>query len=99
MDPKKIRLDPEEQWIEDHAEEFVPISATEQKRFDRAVEKARKEHAISLRMSGPNLFQLKQMARDEGLPYQTFISSILHKYITHQLIDQKEAKKILRLTR
>ena len=99
MDINNIKLDPEEQWIEDHIEEFVPVSAEERKRFEKAIAKDKKERMISLRMNGPNLYQLKQMARDEGLPYQTFISSILHKYITHQLIDIKEAKKMLRLTR
>ena len=33
MDPSKIKLDPEEQWYEDHAEEFVPVSAKEKQRF------------------------------------------------------------------
>ncbi|MFA4830589.1 MAG: antitoxin [Patescibacteria group bacterium] len=97
MDPKKIKLDPEEQWIDDHVEEFVPVSTEEKQRFGQAMAKARKDHTISLRLNGTELLELKQIARQECLPYQTFVSSILHKYLTHQLIDAREVKKILAL--
>ena len=36
------------------------------------------------------------MAAQEGLPYQTLISSVLHKYVTKQLIEQKYIPQIIK---
>ena len=85
----------EEQEIEDNIENFVPLSKRERQGLDRAIEKARKERAISLRIKQQELYRIKEMAQEEGIPYQTFIGSILHKYITHQLVGAKEVKKIV----
>ncbi len=40
----------------------------------------RKSARINIRLSSIDLERLKQMAAYEGLPYQTLIASILHKY-------------------
>jgi predicted DNA binding CopG/RHH family protein len=40
----------------------------------------RKEARINIRISQSDLKRLKQLAAYEGLPYQTLISSILHKH-------------------
>jgi predicted DNA binding CopG/RHH family protein len=37
---------------------------------------------ISLRISRTDLARLKSRAMQEGIPYQTLINSILHKYVT-----------------
>ena len=39
-----------------------------------------KDARINIRISSSDLERLKQIAAYEGLPYQTLISSILHKY-------------------
>ena len=36
-----------------------------------------------------DLEKIKYEAKREGIPYQTFINSILHKYITNQLVEEK----------
>ena len=41
----------------------------------------RKEARINIRISNGDLERLKQKAAHEGLPYQTLIASILHKYV------------------
>jgi len=41
----------------------------------------RKNKRVNIRMTERDLMQLQKKALQEGLPYQTFISSILHKYI------------------
>jgi len=43
---------------------------------------ARKAARINIRLAPADLDLLKARARAEGLPYQTLISSILHKYVT-----------------
>jgi len=40
----------------------------------------RKNARINIRISSSDLERLKQLAAYEGLPYQTLIASILHKY-------------------
>lgn len=40
----------------------------------------RKNSRITLRISSGDLAQLKQKAAYKGLPYQTFIVSVLHEY-------------------
>jgi hypothetical protein len=38
---------------------------------------------------------LKRKAADEGLPYQTLISSVLYKFSTGRLVDANALKKAL----
>ena len=40
-----------------------------------------KRKAITIRLPERDLFRLKAQAMRDGLPYQTLISSVLHKYI------------------
>ena len=44
-----------------------------------------KNKRINIRISERDLIHLQKEAVAEGLPYQTFISSILHKFISGQL--------------
>ena len=37
--------------------------------------------SINIRISEQDLFRIKSKALAEGLPYQTYISSILHKHV------------------
>jgi len=41
--------------------------------------------------------QLKRRSLDEGIPYQTLISSILHKFVTDQFVDEKTIRRSMRL--
>lgn len=45
----------------------------------------RKEKRVNIRISERDLRELQRKAVQEGLPYQTFISSILHKFINGNL--------------
>jgi predicted DNA binding CopG/RHH family protein len=47
--------------------------------------------AISLRIDSGDLGELKKEACRMGIPYQTLIGSILHRYVTGDLIDIKSA--------
>jgi predicted DNA binding CopG/RHH family protein len=61
--------------------------------LDEEIHKARKiarqtmakDEKITIRISGRDLELLKTMAMDEGLPYQTMVTSVLHKYVTGKL--------------
>jgi predicted DNA binding CopG/RHH family protein len=41
----------------------------------------RKNKRVNIRISARDLKELQRIAFQEGLPYQTLISSILHKYV------------------
>jgi len=49
----------------------------------------KKETKMNIRISENELDKIKAQAEQEGLKYQTFIKSILHKYITGQLVEEK----------
>ncbi len=49
----------------------------------------KKDKRVNLRMSSKDLEAIKTFAVEEGLPYQTLMSSVLHKFITGRLVDKK----------
>jgi len=49
----------------------------------------KKDKRINIRMSEKDLMSIQKKALEEGIPYQTLISSILHKYITGRLTEMK----------
>ena len=49
----------------------------------------KKESKMNIRIDPYELEKIKQCADLEGLKYQTFIKSVLHKYLTGQLVEKK----------
>ncbi len=47
-----------------------------------------KERRVNIRLSSPDLMDIQARALEEGLPYQTFIASVLHKYVSGRLIEK-----------
>lgn len=85
----KYKLTKEEIEIENAAEKFVEFNDTEKSELDGIINTANLKKAITLRINENDLEKIKFEAEKEGIPYQTFITSILHKYTTHQLVDEK----------
>jgi len=48
----------------------------------------KKDSRINIRLSGTDLDMLKRKAAEEGLPYQTLISSVLHKFVSGRLLSR-----------
>jgi predicted DNA binding CopG/RHH family protein len=46
-----------------------------------------KEKRINIRLSAPDLMDIQARALEEGMPYQTLIASVLHKYVSGRLIE------------
>ena len=76
---RKFKLTKEEQWIEDHMEEFVPASRELFNKIAQALEARKKDAVLNIRVNSFDLAQLKQKAQKLGVKYQSFISEILHK--------------------
>lgn len=49
-----------------------------------------KDKRITLRISSLDLDAIQTKAIQDGIPYQTLISSILHKYVTGRLVEAKD---------
>ena len=95
----KAKLDAAERSIERAASSYRPVSGKDRKRIETILERSRKSRNINIRISEPTLAELKRRAEQEGLPYQTLISSILHKYVMNRLVDEEAITKSLRFLR
>ena len=45
-----------------------------------------KDRRVNIRISSPDLMDLQARAAEEGVPYQTLMSSVLHKFVTGQFV-------------
>lgn len=50
-----------------------------------------KDRRVNIRLSSGDLSDLQVRALQEGVPYQTLIASIVHKYVTGRLAEKAEA--------
>ena len=60
---KKFKLTKEEQWIEDHAEEFIPVSREKFEMIKQAIDRRKKDAVLNIRVNSYDLEHLKQKAR------------------------------------
>jgi predicted DNA binding CopG/RHH family protein len=93
---KKMLFDEEEKDILESYErgEWRPIKnpkAEMKKLREYARNTLQKDKRINIRMSSKDLDQVQVIASQEGIPYQTMISSIIHKYVSGYLIEKKRA--------
>lgn len=61
-----------------------------------AAETFKKDRRINIRLSSRDLEGLQRRALEEGMPDQTLVSSILHKYVSgtlHDVAANKSSKK------
>lgn len=87
------RLDPEEQEILDAYHEGrlerVALSREEIEEYREAARAAaKKDQRVNIRMSSTDLKDLKVRALQEGVPYQTLMASVLHKYVAGRLVEK-----------
>lgn len=49
-----------------------------------------KDRRVNIRLSSIDLSDIQVKALEEGVPYQTLIASVLHKYVTGRLSEQPQ---------
>ena len=49
---------------------------------------ALKDRRVNIRLSSGDLSDIQIKALEEGIPYQTLIASVLHKYVTGRLTER-----------
>jgi predicted DNA binding CopG/RHH family protein len=94
----KVILDAFEQSIEE-GRQFVPLSEDEKNEVETIINAANKTKNINIRISAHDIEKVKQRSAEEGIPYQTLISSVIHKYINGKLVDEKAVLKSMELLR
>ncbi len=83
-------IDQEEEDLMESIErnEWQPVKNFDQER-EKAIEAARntlkKDKRINLRLTQKDYHQIQIKAIEEGIPYQTLISSLVHKYLNGSL--------------
>lgn len=86
-------FDKEEQELMESIEndEWVSVNNLDEE-IQKAKETARatflKSERMNIRISPKDLNGLKIRAMEEGMPYQTLVSSIIHKYLAGRLREQ-----------
>lgn len=93
----KTKLDKFEQEIEKSANSYKSIPKKERNQIEGLLKQIRKTRNVNIRLSESLLEQLKQRSYEEGIPYQTLISSILHKFVTNRLLDEAAIRKSVQL--
>lgn len=86
------RLDPDDlQLLEDYeSAQLVSVAskAELQRLRDAARATAVKDKRVNIRLSSADLLDIQARALAEGMPYQTLIASVLHKYVSGQLTEK-----------
>lgn len=84
---KKVLFDKKEREILDAIEsgKWPSVKPTPEQRASYAAvarNTFRKDQRMNIRISKIDLEKLKAKAAQEGIPYQTLVASILHKYVS-----------------
>jgi predicted DNA binding CopG/RHH family protein/uncharacterized DUF497 family protein len=95
----KRKLDSFERQIEHAAGSFHPLPRERRQKVEEIITRVRKSHTVNIRIAKSVLDEIKRRSQREGLPYQTLISSVLHKYVTDRLVDEDAIRKSIRLLR
>lgn len=89
-----VYMDEEEKELIDSIEntpidQFKAGSPDVRKRIEHTAREYQRtrETKMNIRINQAELDRIKERAEREGLKYQTFVKSVLHKYLTGQLVE------------
>ena len=70
--------------------EWKPVPKSEVQRYQGNFREAlQKTKRINIRLSPRDLEGMQQRAVEEGIPYQTLMASVIHKYVTGRLVNRQ----------
>jgi len=90
---RKINLDKYERQFESDIHSHVSIAGAKRRKIEAILDVTRKTKNINIRISQLDLENIKRNAEQEGIPYQTLITSVLHKYLSGRLVDEINIRK------
>ncbi|MBI5251052.1 MAG: antitoxin [Desulfomonile tiedjei] len=87
------KLDPEEKEILESydRDEWQSVSdlKSQSERYQKYADATfKKDKRVNIRMSQKDLVAIQKKALEEGIPYQTLLSSIIHKYVSGRLTEK-----------
>ena len=95
LPPRRRTMNPLDQEEQEILEAFEAgtlrsvATAAERSRLEASARStASKDQRINIRLTSEDLGALRARALQEGIPYQTLISSVLHKYVSGRLLDR-----------
>lgn len=96
----KIKLDKEEKEILESFErgewkQVKNLKAEIKKHQEYARKTLKKDKRVNIRISSKDLEEIQALAVENGVPYQTLMSSILHRYVHGGLIDKSRLNEAL----
>lgn len=86
----------ESEWLEAFEKGQLKSVATKSElaRFKAAARAtALKDRRVNIRLSSGDLSDIQVKALEEGIPYQTLIASVLHKYVSGRLTERPPTSK------
>lgn len=93
----KVRLSKDEKKLLDSVEsgkfESTLTKARRKELEAAATNTFKKDKRINIRLSNRDLIAVQSRASEEGIPYQTLVSSIIHRYVSGSLRDIVANKK------
>ena len=94
---KQAKLDSEEMDVLDSYEggewQSVAELETEKQRYQEYVRATfRKDTRVNIRISSKDLEAIQKKALEEGIPYQTLIASVLHKFVSGRLVERSQGQ-------
>lgn len=96
----EIKLDKEEKEILESFErgewkQVKNLKAEIKKHQAYSRKTLKKDKRVNIRISARDLEEIQALAAENGIPYQTLMSSILHRYVHGRLIDKPRPNKAL----
>ncbi len=94
----RIKLDKEEKDILESFErgEWKQVKSYKvevKKHQEYARNTLKKDKRVNIRISSKDLEEIQALAVENGIPYQTLMTSILHRYVHGTLIDKQRPNK------
>ena len=85
----EAEADAEHKWAEANG-----LSFSGQGALSKAIAtvKERRKQMVSMRLDPENIEGMKERAKVEGIPYQTLINSVLHRFLNGDLISKDSIK-------
>lgn len=71
-----------------HFKSVAPSKAELKKYKNAARATFIKDRRVNIRLSSPDLMDIQTRAAEEGVPYQTLIASVLHKFVTGRFTEK-----------
>ena len=89
----KYEKDIIESYENDEWGEIPDVKNEIKKHVAYAKSTTRKDKRVNIRMSQRDLESLQRKALEEGIPYQTLISSLLHKFVNGRLVEKNSESR------